>query len=70
MKTLKITWLSCDNCDGGNQPGSFISVTTEKDAASGFTKVIKQSVHAVALLVKSMLMATVPGLIGMRWNHD
>ena len=30
MKTLKITWLSCDSCDGGNQPGSFISVTTEK----------------------------------------
>lgn len=30
MKTLKIKWLSCDNCDGGNTEASHVLVTTEK----------------------------------------
>ena len=30
MKTLKITWLSCDKCDAGDQQNSFVSVKTEK----------------------------------------
>lgn len=30
MKTLKITWLSCENCDGGNTEKSHVIVHTEK----------------------------------------
>ncbi|ELY4215924.1 hypothetical protein SMY84_001817 [Cronobacter turicensis] len=30
MKTLKIKWLSCERCDGGNDKNSHIVVKTEK----------------------------------------
>lgn len=30
VKTLKIKWLSCDECDGGDQQTSHVLVTTEK----------------------------------------
>lgn len=30
MKNLKIKWLSCESCDGGNSQDSHVLVTTEK----------------------------------------